>query len=60
MIWLYKLYRARKGGVIGDDMGLGKTVQVATLFKGLFEAEEISKVLTVVPATMKMYWQGEL
>ena len=60
MIWLYKLYRERKGGVLGDDMGLGKTVQVATLCKGLFEAEEISKVLIVVPATMKMYWQGEL
>ena len=41
-------------------MGLGKTVQVATLCKGLFEGEHISKVLIVVPATMKMYWQGEL
>lgn len=60
VIWLYNLYRDKKGGVLGDDMGLGKTVQVASLCKGLFENEIISKVLIVVPATMKMYWQGEL
>ena len=60
VIWLYNLYRERKGGVLGDDMGLGKTVQVATLCKGLFDAEHISKVLIVVPATMKIYWQNEL
>jgi len=60
VIWLYNLYRNRRGGVLGDDMGLGKTVQVATLCKGLFNSEQISKVLVVVPATMKMYWQGEL
>ena len=41
-------------------MGLGKTVQVATLCKGLFDAEHISRVIIVVPATMKMYWQAEL
>jgi SNF2 family DNA or RNA helicase len=48
------------GGVLGDDMGLGKTVQVATLCKGLFDSEQIRKVLIVVPATMKSYWQTEL
>lgn len=48
------------GGVLGDDMGLGKTVQVATLCKGLFDSEQIRKVLIVVPATMKSYWQAEL
>ena len=41
-------------------MGLGKTVQVATLLKGLFDAGKIRKVLIVVPATMKSYWEGEL
>lgn len=41
-------------------MGLGKTVQVSALCKGLFEGEHIQKVLIVVPATMKMYWQAEL
>jgi SNF2 family DNA or RNA helicase len=44
------------GGVLGDDMGLGKTVQVATLLKGLFDSEQIRKVLIIVPATMKVYW----
>lgn len=24
--WMYRLFRHRKGGVLGDDMGLGKTV----------------------------------
>lgn len=41
-------------------MGLGKTVQVATLCKGLFDSEQIRKVLVVVPATMKSYWETEL
>jgi len=58
--WLYSLFRKRLGGVLGDDMGLGKTVQVATLCKGLFESEQAKKVLVVVPATMKQYWQTEL
>eukprot|EP00850_Spirogloea_muscicola_P018883 SM000178S03448 [mRNA] locus=s178:15812:21737:- [translate_table: standard] len=26
--FLYRLYRAHQGGILGDDMGLGKTVQV--------------------------------
>lgn len=60
VIWLYNLYRNKKGGVLGDDMGLGKTVQVATLCKGLFESEQISRVLIVVPATLKIYWESEL
>lgn len=54
------MYRAKKGGVLGDDMGLGKTVQVATLLKGLFDSDMIKKVLIVVPATMKVYWETEL
>ena len=41
-------------------MGLGKTVQVAALCKGLFDSEQIKKVLIVVPATMKCYWETEL
>jgi hypothetical protein len=28
--------------------------------KGLFDAEYIKKVLIVVPATMKVYWENEL
>lgn len=48
------------GGVLGDDMGLGKTVQVAIFLKGLFDSEQIRKVLIVVPATMKVYWEEEL
>ena len=41
-------------------MGLGKTVQVSVLCKGLFDSEQIKKVLVVVPATLKVYWETEL
>lgn len=41
-------------------MGLGKTVQVAVYLKGLFDSDLIKKVLIVVPATLKNYWQEEL
>jgi SNF2 family DNA or RNA helicase len=58
--WLYNLWDQKKGGVLGDDMGLGKTVQVAVYLNGLFEAEMIHKIMVVVPATMKMYWEEEL
>ena len=58
--WLYELYRSQKGGVLGDDMGLGKTVQICAYLQGLFDSEQIKKVIVVVPATMKAYWQGEL
>lgn len=58
--WLYNLYRENKGGVLGDDMGLGKTVQVAVYLRGLFEADLIKRVLIVVPATLKSYWETEL
>ena len=60
MQWLYNLWDRELGGVLGDDMGLGKTVQVAVYLKGLFDAEYIKKVLIIVPATMKMYWEEEL
>jgi len=48
------------GAILGDDMGLGKTVQIATYLKGLYDAEMIKKVLIVVPATLKAYWEQEL
>lgn len=58
--WLYSLYREGKGGVLGDDMGLGKTVQICAYLKGLFDSDQIKKVIVVVPATMKSYWHAEL
>lgn len=58
--WLYDLWKQKKGGLLGDDMGLGKTVQIASYLKGLFDANLIKKVLIVVPATMKSYWENEL
>lgn len=41
-------------------MGLGKTVQICTYLKGLFDSEQIKKVIIAVPATMKSYWFEEL
>ena len=58
--WLYSQYKQKKGCVLGDDMGLGKTVQVSVLCKGLYDSEQIKKVLVVVPATLKVYWETEL
>ena len=58
--WLHGLFEAKKGGVLGDDMGLGKTVQVAVYLRCLFNSDRISRVLVVVPATMKIYWQRQL
>ena len=49
-----------KGGVLGDDMGLGKTVQICGYLNGLFSGDMIKKVIIVVPATLKSYWQAEL
>ena len=57
---MYYLKQKSLGGVLGDDMGLGKTVQVAVYLKGLFDAELIKRVLIVVPATLKTYWEDEL
>lgn len=58
--WMYKLFRSKMGGVLGDDMGLGKTVQVAVYLRALFLAEQIDRVLIIVPATMKSFWEAEL
>ena len=52
LIWLYGLYKAKHGGILGDDMGLGKTVQVATFCKGLFDGSHIKRVLIVMPSTL--------
>ena len=58
--WLYTQWSKQYGCVLGDDMGLGKTVQVAVYLKGLFDNDLISKVLIVVPATLKNYWEEDL
>ena len=41
-------------------MGLGKTVQICVFLKGLFDSDQIKKVLIVVPASLKSYWETEL
>ena len=41
-------------------MGLGKTVQICAYLKGLFDSDQIKKVIIVVPATLKSYWYAEL
>lgn len=41
-------------------MGLGKTAQISVYLKGLFESEQIKKVLIVVPSTLKIYWKEEI
>ena len=41
-------------------MGLGKTCQTSVYLKGLFDSEQVRKVLIVVPATLKIYWKEEI
>ena len=40
-------------------MGLGKTLQTSVYLKGLFDSDQVKKVLIVVPATLKIYWKEE-
>ena len=41
-------------------MGLGKTCQTSVYLKGLFDSDQVKKVLIVVPATLKIYWKEEI
>ncbi|XP_071508949.1 uncharacterized protein [Diadema antillarum] len=59
LLWFWRLHRKQKGGILGDDMGLGKTVQVVAFLSGLFDMEQVSSVLIVVPVALVINWQRE-
>lgn len=58
--WLWELYSAHTGGIVGDEMGLGKTIQVIAFLAGLHHSARITKpVLVVAPATVMKQWVNE-
>lgn len=46
--------------LLADEMGLGKTVQVAVALEILFRNGDLSRVLIVTPASLKLNWHEEL
>jgi len=46
--------------LLADDMGLGKTVQAIAALRIMFHRQEISSVLVVVPASLRLQWRREL
>ncbi|XP_065668776.1 DNA excision repair protein ERCC-6-like isoform X4 [Hydra vulgaris] len=60
VLWFWKLYNKKKGGILGDDMGLGKTIQVIAFLAGMFDAELIHKILIVAPVAVLVNWEKEL
>ena len=64
-----KLYPYQREGVrrvlearrllLADDMGLGKTTQAIAVCHALFRAEEVTRGLVVVPASLKDQWLRE-
>lgn len=45
--------------LLADEMGLGKTVQVIAAINLLLRTQKVSRVLIVVPATLKSNWERE-
>uniref|UniRef100_T1J2S8 DNA repair and recombination protein RAD54-like n=1 Tax=Strigamia maritima TaxID=126957 RepID=T1J2S8_STRMM len=59
VLFLWKLFGMKKGGVIADDMGLGKTIQVIAFLTGMFDMEHIKNVLIVLPLSLIPTWEKE-
>ena len=57
--WMWELYRAEHGGILGDDMGLGKTIQTIVYLQALFLMEEISTAMLCMPLSLINNWQNE-
>lgn len=49
-----------KCGIIGDEVGLGKTIQALGAINELLQEKLISKILIVMPASLKYQWQDEI
>ncbi|KAK3736263.1 hypothetical protein QZH41_008090 [Actinostola sp. cb2023] len=59
LLWFWKLYNKKQGGILGDDMGLGKTIQVIAFLSGMFDSEHIRSVLIVMPVAVIENWEKE-
>lgn len=59
VLWFWKLYEGRKGGILGDDMGLGKTIQVISFLAGMFVSRHIKTALIIMPLSLLANWEKE-
>ncbi|ESO97957.1 hypothetical protein LOTGIDRAFT_104127, partial [Lottia gigantea] len=59
VLWMWSLFKKKKGGILGDDMGLGKTIQVISFLSGMFDMEKIHYVLIVMPVALVVNWENE-
>ncbi|XP_028400404.1 DNA excision repair protein ERCC-6-like [Dendronephthya gigantea] len=59
VMWFWKLYEEKKGGILGDDMGLGKTIQVISFLAGMFRSGHVKTVLIVMPVSLLSNWEKE-
>jgi SNF2 family DNA or RNA helicase len=57
--WLTSLRKYNVGGILGDEMGLGKTVQLLGLIDAEFRNNPESRVLVIVPSSLKLNWLEE-
>lgn len=58
VIWLSRLRKNHKGGMLADDMGLGKTLQ--TLAYLTMVAGENNRFLVICPASLTANWKSEI
>ncbi len=56
IIWFWRLYQERKGGILGDDTGLGKTIQVIAFLAGMLKSEHIKNALIIMPVSNLPNW----
>ena len=59
VLFLWGLFKEKKGGILGDNMGLGRTVQVIATLRGLWDDEKIKTVLIVAPVELIVNWTTE-
>lgn len=48
-----------KGGFLLDEQGLGKTIQTIEALETLYLSRQVSRILVVCPAIMRLTWQQE-
>jgi SNF2 family DNA or RNA helicase len=58
--FLWSLYEAKTGGILGDEMGLGKTIQAVTFILGILISGLAQRVMIVTPLSVMANWQREL
>ncbi|CAB4043227.1 DNA excision repair ERCC-6-like, partial [Paramuricea clavata] len=59
IMWFWRLYEGRKGGILGDDMGLGKTIQVISFLAGMFGSGHVKNALIIMPVSLLTNWEKE-